>query len=127
MRRNGRHSERGAAAVEFALVLTPLLLLVLGTIDWGYYFYVREVVTNAAREGARAGSINRTTGAADANGYLTLAGLSPVAAGCAAPPANASCVQINYSTGSITGFLAGVMPATASALATMRWEPAAGP
>ncbi len=121
MRRNGRNSERGAAAVEFALVLTPLLLLVLGTIDWGYYFYIREVVTNAAREGARAGSINHSDGHDEANTYLNAVSLGQVAVSCAGG-ANVSCVQINYPTGSITGFLAGVMPANASARATMRWE-----
>jgi hypothetical protein len=41
-------------AVEFALVLPLLLLLVLGGIDWGYYFFVGEIAANAAREGARA-------------------------------------------------------------------------
>ncbi len=121
MRRSDGHLERGAAAVEFALVLPPLLLLVLGTIDWGYYFYVREVVTNAAREGARAGSINHSDGHTEANTYLNAVSLDPMAVSCAGG-ANASCVQIDYPTGSITGFLAGVMPANASARATMRWE-----
>jgi len=48
----GRRRERGAVAVEFALVLPLLLLLVLGGIDWGYYFFASEVITNVAREGA---------------------------------------------------------------------------
>jgi Flp pilus assembly protein TadG len=53
------HRERGAVAVEFALVLPLLLLLVLGGIDWGYYFFAGEIAANAAREGARAGAIQR--------------------------------------------------------------------
>jgi Flp pilus assembly protein TadG len=48
-------------AVEFALVLPLMLLLVLGGIDWGYYFFTGEIVANAAREGARAGSLVRGT------------------------------------------------------------------
>jgi hypothetical protein len=54
-----RRRERGAVAVEFALVLPLLLLLLLGGIDWGYYFFVSEIVANAAREGARAASVER--------------------------------------------------------------------
>jgi hypothetical protein len=58
VRRPGRlHHQRGAVAVEFALVLPLLLLLVLGGIDWGYYFLVGEIAANAAREGARAGAL----------------------------------------------------------------------
>jgi hypothetical protein len=46
-------SERGAELIEFALVLPLLLLLVLGIVDFGFMFQRMEVVTNAAREGAR--------------------------------------------------------------------------
>jgi Flp pilus assembly protein TadG len=58
MRRgNDRASrERGAVAVEFALVLPVLLMLLLGLFDYGWYFYCELSVTNAAREGARAGT-----------------------------------------------------------------------
>jgi Flp pilus assembly protein TadG len=56
-----RERERGAVAVEFALVLPLFLLLVLGGIDWGFYFYCSQAAANAAREGARAGSIVRGT------------------------------------------------------------------
>ncbi len=51
-----RDLERGVAAVEFAMVLLPLLIVVMGAIDWGWYFHLRHVVTNAAREGARFGA-----------------------------------------------------------------------
>ncbi|WP_394831308.1 pilus assembly protein [Pendulispora rubella] len=47
------HSEHGAAAIEFALVLLPFALLLLGTIDYGWYFFVDLACTNAVREGAR--------------------------------------------------------------------------
>jgi Flp pilus assembly protein TadG len=46
----------GAVAVEFALVLTLLLLIVGGIVDFGHYFYLRQVATNASREGARYGA-----------------------------------------------------------------------
>jgi Flp pilus assembly protein TadG len=50
-------SERGAELVEFALTLPLLLLLVLGIIEFGFLFQEYEVVTNAAREGARVGAL----------------------------------------------------------------------
>jgi Flp pilus assembly protein TadG len=46
-------SERGAELIEFALVLPLLLVLVLGIVDFGFLFQRLEVITNAAREGAR--------------------------------------------------------------------------
>lgn len=52
MKRNLR-SERGAELIEFALVLPLLLMIVLGIVDFGFLFQRMQVVTNAAREGAR--------------------------------------------------------------------------
>jgi hypothetical protein len=46
-------SERGAELIEFALVFPMLLLVVLGMVDFGFLFQRYEVLTNAAREGAR--------------------------------------------------------------------------
>src|SRR5688572_16886512 len=46
-------SARGAELIEFALVLPLMLLLLLGTVDFGLLFQRYHVVTNAAREGAR--------------------------------------------------------------------------
>jgi Flp pilus assembly protein TadG len=46
-------SERGAVLIEFALVFPLLLLVTLGIIDFGLLFQQYEVLTNAAREGAR--------------------------------------------------------------------------
>jgi Flp pilus assembly protein TadG len=45
--------EEAAQLVEFALVLPMLLLVVLGIAEFGFIFQRYEVVTNAAREGAR--------------------------------------------------------------------------
>jgi Flp pilus assembly protein TadG len=52
-RRKRWRSQKGAELIEFALVLPLLLLLVLGIVDFGFLFQRYEVVTNAAREGAR--------------------------------------------------------------------------
>ncbi len=54
IRPSGRASdERGAALVEFALTLPLLLVVIAGIVDFGFAFQRYEVVTNAAREGAR--------------------------------------------------------------------------
>jgi hypothetical protein len=52
-------NDRGATAVEFAIILPLLLLFVFGIIEWGLYMYNRQVITNAAREGARYGVLMR--------------------------------------------------------------------
>jgi Flp pilus assembly protein TadG len=46
-------NEKGAQLVEFALVLPLLLLVILGIAEFGFMFQRYEVLTNAAREGAR--------------------------------------------------------------------------
>ncbi|OQY25064.1 MAG: hypothetical protein B6I37_02335 [Desulfobacteraceae bacterium 4572_35.2] len=48
-------NNHGAALVEFAIVLPLLLLLLVGMIEFGLLFYNKQVLTNASREGARAG------------------------------------------------------------------------
>ena len=44
---------RGGALAEFALTLPLFLVLLIGMIEYGYYFYVAVSATSAAREGAR--------------------------------------------------------------------------
>lgn len=50
-------NERGQALVEFALVISLLAFLLLGIFDFGYAVFTNNLLNNAAREGARAGSI----------------------------------------------------------------------
>jgi len=52
-------SQKGAAAVEFGLVLPILIALVLGIVEFSLALYDKAVVTNASREGARAGIVFR--------------------------------------------------------------------
>lgn len=49
-----RRDERGAAAIEFALLLPVLLLLFFGIIQFGLLFSVHSSMQNASREAARA-------------------------------------------------------------------------
>ena len=50
-------NQNGAAAVEFAIVLPLLILLVFGIIEFSVAFYDKAMITNASREGARAGIV----------------------------------------------------------------------
>ena len=76
-------NERGAVAAEFALLLPLLLIILFGIMEFGMIMYGREIVTNAAREGARAGIVQgppkRTGGEiiAIATNYLTGTGVNP--------------------------------------------------
>lgn len=57
--------DKGAAAVEMALVLPLLLLLVFGIIDFGRMLNAQITVTEAAREGARAAVIQNNRAAVE--------------------------------------------------------------
>jgi Flp pilus assembly protein TadG len=76
-------SEKGAAAVEFALLLPLLMMIVFGIIEFGFALYRQSVLTNASREGARLGivqSVQAITNAQISNAvdtYLTVAGINP--------------------------------------------------
>jgi Flp pilus assembly protein TadG len=45
----------GAAMVEFAIISSVLLMLVLGIVEFGFLYYQKQVITNASREAARYG------------------------------------------------------------------------
>ena len=47
----------GSELIEFAVILPLLLLVVFGVIDFSIALYDKAVVTNASREGARAGIV----------------------------------------------------------------------
>lgn len=52
-----RRTDRGAAAVEFALVVPLLLLLVLGILSYGVMLSFRQTLSQATTEGARAAAV----------------------------------------------------------------------
>lgn len=53
-----RRSEKGQAMVEMALVLPILILIIGGIVDFGWLFYNKLALNNAAREGARYAAIH---------------------------------------------------------------------
>ena len=51
------HRRRAGAVVEMAVVSPLLLMIIFGVIEFGNSFMVRQIITNAAREGARTAAI----------------------------------------------------------------------
>lgn len=49
--------EAGGAAAEFAIILPLLMLILFGIVEFGLLLYNKQVLTNASREGARAGIV----------------------------------------------------------------------
>ena len=136
-------SERGAELIEFALVLPLLLFLIFGLVDFGFMFQRFEVVTNAAREGARMAVLPGYATAdvtARVQSYLTTAGVAansvnssvsvtnvtiPAGAGAALPGKR---VQVTYASpyifiGPLAGWFGGTFTtANLTAVAQMRNE-----
>jgi Flp pilus assembly protein TadG len=91
--RNGDHlrgggGERGAAAVEFALLLPLLLLLVFGIIDFGRAINAQITLTQAAREGARLAALGQPNVVSRTQAAAT--GLSPVTVTVTSCPSGAT-------------------------------------
>ena len=82
--RSCRRNRQGAAAVEFAIVAPVFFLMVFGMIEFGRAIMVQQVLTNAAREGARVGILDSTTSVSDVitavNAWLTGAQLPAASA-----------------------------------------------
>ena len=136
----GRQSERGVAAVEFALVLPLLLGVLLAVIELGLMLYNQAVITQASREGARYGIaltdpkrsaadisdevIRRKIGPLLSLGGSTQPGVSVLQSGPAAYP-NSLTVTVRYPfTGLAIAPLLGALgqPVVLSATTTMVHE-----
>lgn len=52
-------TDRGAAAVEFALIVPMLFLLIFGIVDFGRAYQAKVELAHAAREGARKYSLTQ--------------------------------------------------------------------
>jgi Flp pilus assembly protein TadG len=53
---NLRQDDRGSVAVEMALLIPLLLLILAGIIEFGFAYWEQQVLTSASREGVRAGA-----------------------------------------------------------------------
>lgn len=94
--------DRGTAAVEFALIMPVLILIVTGTIQFGRVWSQYQVFQGAAREGARCAAVQAASATAglapcsiqgridDASGAYTPA--SPAAVTVDGAPSPGGCV-----------------------------------
>ena len=67
-----RRADRGAAAVEFALVVPLLLLLLFGIISYGVMLSFRQTMSQAATEGARAAAVTVVATDKQTQGYAAV-------------------------------------------------------
>ena len=56
--RRDRRSADGVAAVEFALVMMPLIVLVFGLIQYGLYFWAMQGGSDIARSASRVAAVD---------------------------------------------------------------------
>ena len=137
--------ERGAELIEFAIVTPLLLLLVFGIANFGLLFQRYEVLTNAAREGARVAALpgyvaadvqNRVTqyltGSAVTPVTTTYLTPAPVSVGGACITLRGATVSYTYSFIGLGGIIqlfpggSGFATKTLTATALMRYEGPAG-
>lgn len=70
-------SERGAVAVEFAILAPLLIMILLGIMEFGRAYNVQISLSNAAREGVRVMAINNNQTAAKAAAKNVAGALNP--------------------------------------------------
>ena len=95
-----RRGDRGAAAVEFALLVPILLIVVFGIVDFGLLMNSSSLVSNAAREGARVGSLEGTQKASEDAAKAAMTGLIGTIPG----PGTGLVAACTTSTGTCTGW-----------------------
>lgn len=105
--------ERGAAAVEFALVAPVLLALVGGIIEFSYTYNLQISVTQAARAAARDMAIHNNQSVARAAAVAGAPGLSPAGftytfiGACPDGSTGNTQVTVDYTASSLTGIFGG--------------------
>ena len=105
-RRVRPREERGAALVEFALILPVVVMLALGIVSGGAAYQAKLSLSNGAREGARYGATLPLENYASLNDWLD--NVSAVAVGAiddglpASTPGRIVCVAYVYPLGTAT-------------------------
>lgn len=76
-----RCAPRGQNILELTLIVPVALLLIVGIIEFGRFYMIRQVITNAAREGARILVLSSTTSPSQVTDvvrrHIQNAGLNP--------------------------------------------------
>jgi Flp pilus assembly protein TadG len=116
-------SERGAAAVEFALVVPLLLLLLLGVVEFGRVFNAQLQLSAAARESVRVMAIQKQPSTAIGAAIAAAPNLRPALTAANVQVTPASCaattdvtVTITYSMDLVSGLFVRAIPLTGRAV-----------
>ena len=109
------HEDRGSAAVEFALVLPFLILLICGMIDFGRAYNARITLSHAARESVRVWALGgtdaeATAAATDAAVGLTVTSVVPTTCSFGDP----TTVTVTASFAYLTPIIADLSPGLSS-------------
>lgn len=106
-----RRNERGAVAVEFALVLPILVILVLGIVEFGRAYNAQIAVTHAAREAARTMAVQDDPAAARGAAINAAPSLNPALTDAQVTVSPADCtagatatVNIQYNVTFVSGW-----------------------
>ncbi|XAS71015.1 TadE family protein [Micrococcaceae bacterium Sec5.1] len=129
-----KKKERGAVAVEMAILLPLLLLILIGIMEFGRVLNVQVSLTEAAREGARYAAVHYKDGGLNVSGKALAAApslnglgvsVSDNASSCA-PGSNVT-VTTSVSLPSMSGFLdagffggPGIFPLNMTGVGVMR-------
>ncbi|GAB2710630.1 TadE/TadG family type IV pilus assembly protein [Arthrobacter bambusae] len=109
--KSSRNQERGAVAVEFALVAPILVSLIIAVVEFSNAYNIQVSVTQASREAARTMAITNDSSKATAAGKAGAPSLDTSklsfsysgACGAGSPPPTIT-VTTTYSGKSLTGF-----------------------
>lgn len=129
MSMRGQPAERGAAAVEFAILVPVLLLLVIGGMELARAQFEQAGLAGAAREAARSYAITKDPASATQAGIAASTGvvlasdnftITPTAAqgGCA--PGASATVVVRYRFEPVTGLIGGIDMSTQAVFACER-------
>lgn len=72
-----KEHQKGLSLVELAIVISLLFLLIFGIIEFGFIMYNQQVISNAAREGARLGVVARPPDETTTSGVVVYKITSP--------------------------------------------------
>jgi len=120
--------QQGQSLVEFALIMPILVIILFGIIEWGRLWMTMNVLSGAAREGARVAAVTAPDPALVQNAVANVQTAANITGGTitvSAPDAANQvtvAVQFNYTvlTGALVPGLGGTLQLTRRAV--MRWE-----
>jgi hypothetical protein len=134
-----RASRSGNAVIEVAIVLSFLLLVLFGIIDFGRAFWHSNILHTACREGARMMAVSAQSDSAQViqriNDVLSTARITPQPDDIQliwpppGDPLTPVTVEINYDFELLAGPILGIVPGTIplSARCVMKYEAASAP